>query len=55
MDDIFSDELYFKALGGKDSYPVTIVLDERGVIIASIFRSTTYNELKEIIENNKAD
>lgn len=55
MDDIFSDELYFKALGGKDSYPVTIVLDERGVIIASISRSTTYNELKEIIENNKAD
>ncbi|MBO5313426.1 MAG: 4Fe-4S binding protein [Clostridia bacterium] len=48
--DEYSDEVYFKTLGGGDSYPITIILDEDGIIIASILKSTTYAELKSIVE-----
>ena len=49
-DDPYSPDKYFTALGGTDSYPITLVLDEEGVIIASIMKETNYNELKDIIE-----
>ena len=48
--DEYSPETYFKMLGGGDSYPITIILDENGVIIASIKASMNYDSLKSIIE-----
>ena len=49
-DDKYSDEVFFKALGGGDSYPITIILNEDGVIIATLLRATTYEELKGIVD-----
>jgi hypothetical protein len=37
-------------LGGSQAWPVTVVLDQEGVIVTSIMGSTTYEELKEIID-----
>ena len=47
----YSDGKYFKMLGGGDSYPITVILDENGVIIASVKDSMTYSQLKEIVDN----
>lgn len=44
-------EAYFHMLGGNQAWPVTVVLDENGVIVSSIMGSTTYDELKSIIDN----
>ncbi len=41
---------YYTMLGGDGAYPITLVLDEKGVIIATIMRDTTYDELKTVIE-----
>ncbi len=49
-EDKYSDEVFFKALGGIDAYPITIILDEKGVIINTLLRETTYDELKGIVE-----
>ena len=48
--DPYSDEVFFKALGGRDAYPITVILDENGVIIASLLRATTYEELKSVVD-----
>lgn len=53
-DDKYSDEIFFKALGGADAYPITIILDENGVIIATLLRATTYDELSRIVEEQLA-
>ncbi|MBQ7226666.1 MAG: 4Fe-4S binding protein [Clostridia bacterium] len=50
-EDKYSDDYYFKLLGGGDSYPITIILDEKGVIISANYKDMTYNELKEIIDS----
>ena len=50
-DDKYSDGKYFKMLGGGDSYPITVILDANGVIIASVKDSMTYSQLKEIVDN----
>ena len=44
-------DLYFRLLGGGQAWPATIVLDEDGVIVAVLQRSTTYEELKTIIDS----
>lgn len=43
-------EAYFHMLGGSQAWPVTVVLDQDGVIVSSIMGSTTYEELKTIID-----
>ena len=48
--DRYGLDRYYAALGGVDQYPITLVLDEHGVIIATLMRETTYEELKSIIE-----
>ena len=48
--DRYGLDRYYAALGGMDQYPITLVLDEHGVIIATLMRETTYEELKSIIE-----
>ena len=46
----FSYDYYFKLLGGGDAYPITIILDEDGVIIFAKYEEMTYNELKTIVD-----
>ena len=48
--DEYSAEEFFKKLGGGDAYPITIIIDENGVIIATIFNALTYDTLKEIVD-----
>ena len=43
-------EEYFHMLGGTQSWPVTLVLDENGVIVRYINGGTTYEELKDVID-----
>lgn len=43
---------YYDAIGGTGGYPVTVILDENGVILASIQKSVHYEDLKEIIDAN---
>ena len=50
-----SGDYYFKLLGGGDSYPITIVLDENGVIVETVFDSLTYEDLKDIVDSALAD
>ena len=52
--DPYSDEYYFKRLGGGDSYPITIILDEKGIIIKTVFAEMTYEELKEVVDTQLA-
>ncbi len=42
-------EGYYTALGGRDTYPYTVVLDERGVILANFVRALEYEDLQEVI------
>ena len=46
---------YCNMLGGGQSWPHTLILDENGVIRTIIPRSTTYEELKEALEAIVAD
>ncbi len=49
----YSPEAYYTALGGTNGmYPMTVVLDREGVIIASYIRSVTYDELQKLVEDN---
>lgn len=46
-------DIYYKTLGGKGAYPQTVILDENGVIVRIIVGSTTYDELKDIVDGIK--
>lgn len=48
-----SAEMYYSNLGGRDSYPYTVILDENGVIIAKFVSSVTYEDLQKVIEEAK--
>ena len=50
--DAFMSE-YYAALGGRGTYPYTLVLDENGVITEVFFSSVHYEELKEAVEASK--
>ncbi len=41
---------YYTTLGGRGTYPYTLVLDETGVITEIFFSSVTYDMLKEAVE-----
>ena len=45
-------EGYYTALGGRDTYPYTVVLDEQGVILAVFFEALEYEDLQQVIEAN---
>ena len=44
---------YYTALGGRGTYPYTIVLDENGIITNVFFSSVTYEDLATAIEDAK--
>ena len=43
---------YYAMLGGRGTYPYTLVLDENGIITKVFFSSVTYEDLKAAVENN---
>ena len=43
-------ETYYTQLGGRDTYPYTVILDENGVIVEIFPRSLEYEELAEVVE-----
>ena len=48
-DDPYTDR-YYTMLGGLSSYPMTVILDADGVIIASITGAMTYEQLRGIVD-----
>ena len=43
-------DAYYTALGGRGTYPMTLVLDERGVVVKHYPIQLTYNQLKDAID-----
>ena len=43
-------EDYYTTLGGRDTYPYTVILDENGVIVKIFFDSVEYQDLKTVVE-----
>ncbi len=48
--DDLSPDIYYTMLGGKSTYPMTVILDEDGVIIFRTVAGLTYDDLKNVIE-----
>ncbi len=44
-------EGYYSMLGGRGTYPYTVVLDENGVVVKIFFEALEYNDLKEVVES----
>ncbi len=42
---------YYTSLGGRGTYPYTVVLDENGIITSIHVDSMSYDELKQAVEN----
>lgn len=42
---------YYTMLGGRGTYPYTVVLDENGVIIKIFFEALEYEDLQEVVES----
>lgn len=43
-------EGYYSSLGGRGTYPYTVILDENGIIAAIFVSSLTYEDLKTVVE-----
>lgn len=44
------DEGYYTQLGGRGTYPYTVVIDENGVIVKIFFEALEYEDLEEVVE-----
>lgn len=40
---------YYSSLGGRGTYPYTVVLDEKGIILSIFVSSLEYEDLKEVV------
>lgn len=49
--DQYSDDMFYKLLGGANYYPYTVILDENGVIRATHVGMLSYDQLVEMLEN----
>ena len=45
-----ADEGYYNLLGGKGTYPMTLIIDESGVITAKFYDKVSYEDLKTAID-----
>ena len=43
-------DVYYSALGGRDTYPYTVIIDENGVIVDIFFEAVHYEDLEEVVE-----
>lgn len=50
-----ADDPFFKHLGGTSAWPITVILDEEGIIQYKMIGSTTYEEMGEVIDRILAD
>ena len=41
---------YYVALGGRGTYPYTVILDENGIIVEVFLKSLEYEDLEEVVE-----
>lgn len=46
-----ADEGYYSLLGGRGTYPYTVVIDENGVIVKIFFEALEYEDLEEVVES----
>lgn len=44
------NEGYYTTLGGRGTYPYTVVIDENGIIVKIFFSSLKYDDLKAVVE-----
>ena len=44
-------EGYYTSLGGRDTYPYTVILDENGIVLHKIVTALEYEDLKEYVED----
>lgn len=44
-------EGYYTMLGGRSTYPYTIVLDENGIVVKIFFEALEYQDLKDVVES----
>ncbi len=44
---------YYTRLGGRSTYPYTVILDENGIVVKITIGSLTYDELKEAVDGIK--
>ncbi len=42
---------YYAMLGGRGTYPYTLVLDENGIIVKVFYASVTYEDLKTVVDS----
>lgn len=42
--------VYYTALGGRGTYPYTVILDENGIVIAVFVDALEYEDLQEVVE-----
>lgn len=45
-----TDESYYSALGGRGTYPMTLVLDADGIIVTKFYNKVSYEDLKAAID-----
>lgn len=45
-------EGYYSMLGGRGTYPYTVILDEEGIIVQIFFEALEYEDLSEVVEAN---
>ena len=45
-----SIDQYYSSLGGRDTYPYTVVIDENGVIVKIFFEALHYEDLEAVVE-----
>ena len=43
-------DVYYSSLGGRDTYPYTVIIDENGVIVEIFFEAVHYEDLEEVVE-----
>ncbi len=51
----YEKNAYFESLGGTDAWPMTVILDENGIVIFTTPTSVHYEDLQEVIEAALAD
>ena len=45
-----AEEGYYSLLGGRGTYPYTVVIDENGVIVKIFFEALEYEDLEEVVK-----
>ena len=43
-------EGYYTSLGGRGTYPYTVILDEKGIIVAVFVKALEYEDLQQVVE-----